>query len=153
MTDAGIQELINLEKEVVSKKFQLPEKETSRNIRKDVPLSPNAFKMFIRINATFAENFSIGLMYKDKEGNSYLLFRVNGEQLNSHIEHHRSIHYHVLTQSDVESGRKDKPSKRVILESVKDFSNALDFFCQKANIRNYKDYFSGILEPSLFDDD
>lgn len=150
MEDEEITALIELTKTITAKKFHMTQERNGRNTKTEISLSPKSFHVFIRINAVFPENFSIGLMYKDNEGKNYQLLRVNGEQLTSHIEHHRTIHYHILKQSDIENGRSGKPSKRVILEKVKNFTQALEFFCQKTNIANYKEFFGEQLEPTLF---
>jgi len=99
-TDKLISELIKHEKRIV----QAPSKELKEdrgylknNFTLEAINSNDQFKVFIRINSTFRENFSVGLDYCPRsEKGSYCLLRCNGRHGEHQLfPHHQFYHIHL----------------------------------------------------------
>jgi hypothetical protein len=68
----------------------------------------HSFNAFISRNLTFQENFSIGLVYQQKdEKGTIVLLRVNGPHgPNVNIPHHEGPHVHLATAERINLGLK-----------------------------------------------
>ena len=101
------------------------------------------FDIFMRLNTKFSHQFSIGLMYRSKEG-SAILCRYNGKQehTNKIADHNKfeAFHIHKLYDhqlSDVTINILDAtPTKNYI-----SFDEALYCFLFDCHINNWQPYF------------
>ena len=68
----------------------------------------HSFSGFISRNLTFQENFSIGLVYQQKdEKGTIVLLRANGPHgPNENIPHHSGPHVHIATAERINAGLK-----------------------------------------------
>ena len=158
MDDSTIHKLISEPKLIVSK----PKKELKseqNHMRDDFELTSldgvRKFKVFIRKNADFQENFSIGLRFFPPESSSLTLFRCNGnhgeivEDPLKPNEHHFGYHTHQLTGKDLEEG---VPEPKLISSApYGSYEQALAYFCRSVNITDAEQYFGIQLQTSLFE--
>lgn len=104
------------------------------------------FRVFMRKNAQFEENFSIGLDYIPSEGGQQIcLVRCNGP----HGEHtndlfssapHTGYHIHKATAENINAGLK--PEKfAIITTEYATYDEALFFFLKQCNIKGSEKYF------------
>ncbi len=158
MDDATIDTLITEPKIIVSK----PKKELKsehNHMRDDFELTSidgaRKYKVFIRKNADFQENFSIGLRYFPPESSSLTLFRCNGnhgevvEDPRKPNEHHFGFHTHTLTAKDLEEGIPEP--KLISSAPYGSYEQALAYFCRSVNITDAEQYFGNQLQTSLFE--
>lgn len=100
------------------------------------------FLVFIRHSSLLPEDFSIGLVYE-----SFNLLRCNGYHGTTKAgfyssEHHAYPHAHLLTYSDILSGRSKKPSKLINMTGkYLNLETALLYFFEYCNIIGYDEYF------------
>ena len=116
------------------------------------------FSVFVRQNARFIENFSIGLRYHsdDPTYGTITLVRYNGphgERSRDPDGHYARPHIHRITADEVQSGsREPKERHREITDRYSTFETALHVFLSDAGIMNLSDYFPELLQLRLFDD-
>jgi hypothetical protein len=91
---------------------------------------------FISENATFQENFSIGLVYNPKEAKGHVvLVRVNGPHgPNEKAPHHDGPHVHKATAEAIEAGLK--PEKGALITDVPyaTIKDAIQYYVRLINI-------------------
>jgi hypothetical protein len=113
------------------------------------------FKGFLNQNASFQEDFSLGLIYYRKEdGGRYCLLRCNGiHGGNKQIPHHNVTHEHTVNPDDLNAGIKDE---KIITETdgYTTFEQGIQYYVRKINIvdEDREKYFPRprILVPDLF---
>lgn len=158
MDDTTINMLISEPKVIVSK----PKKELKSehyHMRDDFELTSldgaRKYKVFIRKNADFQENFSIGLRYFPADSSSCTLFRCNGNHgeivVNPLLpnENHFGYHTHQLTGKDFEEGLPEP--KLISSAPYASYEQALVYFCRLVNITDAEQYFGSQLQTSLFE--
>jgi len=110
------------------------------------------FHVFIRENAKFAENFSIGLDYLPPEGESICLFRCNGphgEHSNDlTTTHHYACHVHVAKDYNINAGRKSELYAETTASYIS-FEEALLHFLNYCNIKGAEKYMPNLRQLSL----
>ena len=111
------------------------------------------FKVFIRQNQEFTDNFSIGLVFKGLN-----LIRYNGAHDSGIVEdnkkdkkeHHPIPHIHLMTEENINSGSSNpKPQK---VEKTKKYNNmeeGLLAFFKDLKISNWPEYFPNLHQRSL----
>jgi len=147
-----------------SKKVEDPPRKDMRSDRghkrNDMTLrSPDdtkRFSVFMRINETFPENFSIGLTYDPRdEPGEIILLRCNGphgEHDNSPIEDpqpHFGFHIH-RARADVINARLSPDKFASLTDAYASFEEALHHFLKLANIIGTEDYFPTHHQLPLF---
>jgi hypothetical protein len=94
-----------------------------------------SFGGFITQNRTFAENFSIGLVYypKDEKG-SFALLRCNGPHgPNNVIPHHEGCHIHTILAEHLNAGIKE--AKNVVMtKEYATLDEAIQYYVRAINI-------------------
>jgi hypothetical protein len=96
------------------------------------------FKVFVRINSIFKENFSIGLMLNKSKKflcTAVTLFRCNGPHGQHRLfPHHDRPHMHILDANDFEKEIKEPK----IIEPTDAYSicrkEAMSYFCQRIGL-------------------
>ena len=95
----------------------------------------HAFSGFISRNLTFQENFSIGLVYQQKdEKGTVVLIRVNGPHgPNENIAHHEGPHVHLATAARINAGLKPEGhiEMGVPYATIED---AIQYFIRRINV-------------------
>ncbi|MDR3738079.1 MAG: hypothetical protein P4L40_03575 [Terracidiphilus sp.] len=112
------------------------------------------FRVFMRRNDKFPENFSIGLVYLPKDGSGELpLLRCNGPHgvYNGVFEQndpHYSPHLHTATEETIASGKRPESHAEICAEYAS-YEEALQYFLRSANILNAMEYFADIAQGNL----
>lgn len=161
ITDQEIQDLIRTPKVIVGKTPKLGYKEKEGHRRCDLDLEATSldsvrFKVFVRQNLRFIENFSIGLRYKIDHPalQTITLVRYNGPhgETSRHPDgHHAQPHIHRLTAREIASGSiQPQESHREITDRYMTFEQAIAIFFQDIRVSNYHEHFSGLLQGRLF---
>lgn len=112
------------------------------------------FKMFVRINNTFSENFSVGLYVHQREGKpSFILFRCNGPH--DHIlsaipiaSHHNKPHIHIASQQNIESGYKAERGAEPT-DRFYSVEQAIIFFLHTLNIEGADKQFANLFQKKF----
>ena len=154
-TDEEIQELISCSK-MVDKPPLKALKEERGHLRNEMTVKSAdgklKFRIFMRVNQTFNENFSIGLEYfPDDEPGSITLLRYNGPH-GEHIlyPHHVIYHIHKASAECVNAGLK--PERNISeTDSYASFREALRQFFKEINLSDASKYFPEVFENTLFD--
>lgn len=112
------------------------------------------FRVFIRRNEDFPENFSIGLAFLPKDGTGELiLLRCNGPHgaFNDHFdpEHpHFDFHVHRASASMIEAGLRAEKFGEVNRDFAS-YEEALQYFVRNANITDARTYFGDTAQGKL----
>lgn len=98
------------------------------------------FSVFMRINAMFKENFSIGLCYNKNDGSgSICLIRCNGphgDHINSIHDHpHFNYHIHMAREDYIDAGYSPEKYAEITTE-YSTYETALEYFLERCNIIN-----------------
>lgn len=136
-TDELIRELIECSKVIVDAPKEVKEGR-SGFLKKIFTLkSVNGtynFSGFINQNSTFAENFSIGLIYNSKEEKGKItLLRCNGPHGMTKELHHAVCHVHTVIADDINNGNKVEKSIKQTNE-YSTLEDAIQFFVRYINI-------------------
>lgn len=110
-----------------------------------------SFSVFIRQNTEFTENFSIGLIYRDIIGKDFPLIRFNGnhgENKNNFNHPHFHYHIHTISVKNLNNGSTEL-STVSITDKYAAFEDALLYFFDFTNIKEWQKYFSGLTESRL----
>ena len=95
----------------------------------------HTFSGFISRNLTFQENFSIGLVYQQKdEKGTIVLIRVNGPHgPNENMPHHEGPHIHLATADRINAGLKPEGhiETKVPYATIEE---AVQYFVKRINI-------------------
>jgi len=136
-TDDLIRELITCEKHIVDSSGNL--KEENGYLRRNLSLlsvdRDYEFFVFIRMNISFQENFSIGLEFNPREERGRVcLVRYNGPHgPNRQYPHHESCHIHRATEETISENRK--PDSNIVeTQLYSTFNDALNVFIRDINI-------------------
>jgi len=151
MTNENIDYLIKCEKNIIEserKDFKNNQGHKRNNFNLLSADGNHKFHVFMRINETFNENFSIGLVYHPINDKGIMLFRCNGphnheERQNSN--HHNSYHYHIETEDNILEDLNPMYHS-VIVDEYATFKEAFQFFVKHCNIKNAEEYFLNLTE-------
>lgn len=160
MTHQEIERLIQLPKTVHFRKPAKGYREENGHRRCDLDLhtTPDGlkFKVFIRQNIKFDENFSIGLRYitdNDTLG-TVTLIRYNGphkEPSHPSDSHHCKYHIHRLTSAEIASGNfQPQERAREITTRYGSFEEAVAVFFVDIKVSNTDQHLQDILQGRLF---
>lgn len=150
MTEAELNDLISCPKQITKAMPARGYKEVGGHKRKDLKVgaSPDrAYLVFIRQNATFIENFSIGLRYntEKKHTGRVTLVRYNGphgEESRSKDGHYTASHIHRITTDEMNSDNSEpQESQRDITDKYSSLEEALVVFFKETGVQNYLKYF------------
>lgn len=116
------------------------------NLRNDMDLESvdgiHKFKVFIRVNEAFQEDFSVGLTYIHPEGRKITIFRCNGPHGGYNFaEHHNNYHVHEANAEYINAGLKSI-SFASISEDYATWHGAVKFLVSHCNILEGDNYFS-----------
>ena len=112
------------------------------------------FKIFIRQNQDFVENFSIGLCcHISSLKTPITLIRYNGPHgpaTRSKTDHHPYPHIHRITQEEIQSGSSN-PKEKIIEKTNKytTYEEGLRAFLMDMNVINWSDYFPDLEQMRL----
>ena len=155
LTDAQIDDYIRCPKNIV-RPPNPSHKLINRHYRNEVDWlghgTEEKFQIFIRINAAFPENFSIGLSFQPigTSGVYIKLLRFNGDHGGLHVnaEDHSSFtqgcHIHRATQYAFENNLRSE-NYATLTDSYTTYYDALCIFVEMAHILNtdqYPDFFT-----------
>ncbi len=161
LTDQHIQDLVSCSKTITKKEPASGYREDGRHLRCDLELvstedSSTTFKVFIRRNTEFIENFSIGLLYSPDEPTlaTITLVRYNGPHGETGRDpdgHYAKPHIHRITVSELESGSvRPQERHREITERYGTFEQGSSIFFNDTHVVNFEDYFPNLLQGNLF---
>lgn len=114
------------------------------------------FRMFMRRNDKFQENFSVGLDYLPGDGTDDLpLIRCNGphegvETTPGSPAHHACFHIHYATEANMIRGL-DPACGAVLTKEYGSLEQAVQFMLTKCNIQDPEGRFDGISQLDLFE--
>ena len=164
MTDQKILDLIACPKSIVRRQPAHDYRTEHRQRRCDLDLQADGgefdggeFKVFIRQNTDFIENFSIGLRFQT--GSRLLglvtLARYNGphgESSRAPDGHYARPHIHRITASELATGNvQPQENDREITNRYGTFEEGLRAFFDDAGVTNAAGYFPGLWQGRLFD--
>lgn len=148
-SDDDIMNLISCKKNVV----QPPRKDMKldrASYRNDMQLESEdgsvRFSVFMRRNQEFMENFSIGLCYHSREGDTFNLLRFNGPHgLNIGLEPGTHYSYHIH-RADAENLNDGCFSERRVNLTAKyaSYEEAMNYFIKAVGIVDADKYFPPI---------
>lgn len=131
-------------------------KEENRHYRNDlVAASADGaeFDVFIRQSLDFAEDFSLGLVFRAPDGKRVTLIRFNGQHEQSPrlfgSHHHFSYHIHKATAENLNAGRLEKHPGEVT-DRYGSFDEAIAEFMTTADIQGWEKYFPRAVPMPLF---
>jgi hypothetical protein len=135
-------------------------KEECQHLRNDFGLTSldgtKKFSVFLRRNANFQENFSIGLIYCLPEGGNVQLIRLNGNH-GEVVEDilrpspHFGYHIHKISHEELDRGLSDPKFSHETKEYAS-FEQALNYFFTLVNIKDAEKYFNFNDQLNLFKD-
>lgn len=113
-----------------------------------------AFRVFLRQSLEFAENFSLGLIYVPiGDPGSFALVRCNGQHGGTASQpHHAYYHTHKCIADDLNDGILE-PRRIEQTSAYASYFEALGYFLDMINLENAENFFPGIKQRLLFDDD
>lgn len=152
-TDEEFRGLITCKKRVTQSPRREPKLE-HRHFRNDFWAESTdgqyKFRIFLRQSAEFDEDFSIGLHYYPKDGESFCLIRCNGRHAkNRKIKHHSICHIHRALAEDINAGLR----REILVSETTDyysFREAQPFFFRLIGLEDVEKYFPGIFQNLLF---
>ncbi|MBI3524525.1 MAG: hypothetical protein HY066_08345 [Betaproteobacteria bacterium] len=131
-------------------------KEENRHRRNDlVAVSGDGaeFDAFIRQSLDFAEDFSLGLIYRAPDGKRVTLVRFNGQHEQSPKlfggHPHFSYHIHRATAENLNAGRLEK-HPAAITGRYASFDEAIAEFMTMTNIQSWERHFPNAVPLPLF---
>jgi hypothetical protein len=103
------------------------------------------FSVFLRKNQEFAENFSIGLRYHPRDGQSFNLFRCNGPHglhvdLEIEPDSHYAYHVHEAQADRVNEGNLSERHVTVT-DKYASYEEALNYFIKAVGITDAAKHF------------
>lgn len=140
----GLDELISADKVIVDKEPKKGLKEELNHRRADLTLEAPSlkarFRMYIRQNASYPENFSIGLDYLGSQGEVKLM-RFNGShkrEKDSIDNHHCYFHIHKeITEEESPNNINDTETT----SEYSDLLSAIDFAFRRLGVQNTSQFF------------
>ena len=160
MTEADLDELISCPKQITKATPAKGYKEADGHSRKDLEVETSAdraYSVFIRQNAEFIENFSIGLRYntRKKHMGMVTLVRYNGphgEESRSEDGHYAAPHIHRITVDEMNSGNTEPQEKhREITDRFSSLEEALVEFFKEVGVQDYSKHFPDLSQSNLGD--
>ena len=153
-TEQDLADLIACPKEVVEpprREMKLEGKMKRNEMTLRSKDGKHEFRVFMRQNEEFQENFSIGLVYIPREDpGEFVLIRCNGQHGGTRTHsHHAVYHIHRVHAEDLNAGVKEPR----IIEQVEDyasFAEALRAFCHRISLDEGDRYFPGLIQRLLF---
>ena len=167
LTDSEIADLISRPKRIVKKTPASGYLEESRNRRCDLELvsledDRCEFRVFIRQNTNFIENFSIGLRHRvsgDPTLATLTLVRYNGPHGESSISpdgHYAVPHIHRITEVEIASGSYQPQERhREVTSRYSTYESALRVFWGDVGVSddaNINKHFPGLMQSRMFDE-
>lgn len=155
-SDKEIADLISCPKKVKTPPKQNMTLERG-NYRNDMILSSQdeslEFKVFIRKNVDFPENFSIGLEYRPHDESGFCLLRCNGphgtfEGTPETDRWHFYYHLHKAKPANLQAGARAERGGELTKEYAS-FEDALPYFLKLINVQEYRKYFPKFFTPEL----
>lgn len=125
-----------------------------KNKRNDMTLKSvdgkHSFRVFIRQNEEFPENFSVGLVYQPgEEPGSFQLIRCNGQHGGERVHpHHAVFHIHRSKADDINAGILE-PRQIDLAATFASFREALAHFCRLIKLEGPDDYFPGLSQTQF----
>ena len=124
-----------------------------------LPTARTRFRMFMRQNDTFPENFSVGLVLLAGQGDEEtMLLRCNGAHKRTDdpdvaARPHYSYHIHRAAEGAIREGR-DALIEVEITGEYATYEEAVLYFLLRANVTNARadEYFRKLQQMSLFPD-
>lgn len=114
------------------------------------------FRVFIRQNTTFPENFSIGMAYLHPEDGEVILIRCNGphgtvvaDPLRPGSDRHFEFHIHLAKEENIEAGLLPEAGGTPTSE-YGTLDDALRYFVRTCGIDGAERYFPLLANPTLF---
>ena len=167
LTDADISELISRPKQIVNKSPASGYREQNQNRRCDLELTDQederfGYKVFVRQNSNFIENFTIGLSHRPTNYptlGTITLVRYNGphgESSRSPDGHYAVPHIHRMTAEEIALGSTQPQERhREITDRYSTYESALRVFWRDIGVHddaNIESYFPGLMQSSMFDE-
>jgi hypothetical protein len=167
LTDADICDLIGRSKRIVNKSPTSGYREQGQSRRCDLELVDIAdecrkYRVFIRQNTKFIENFTIGLRHRpqgDPTMRMLTLVRYNGphgEYSRNADGHYAVPHIHRITQKEIASGsHQPQECHRELTDRYSTYESALQVFWMDIGVRddaNINKHFPGLMQSKMFDE-
>ena len=167
LTDADIDDLIRRPKRIVKKSPASNYREDGQNKRCDLELvdiedERLEYRVFIRQNTNFIENFTIGLSHRpqgDPTLRTLTLVRYNGphgEYSRNADGHYAVPHIHRITEEEIASGSfQPQERHRELTDRYSTYETALKVFWGDVGVRdeeNIDRYFPGLLQSWMFNE-
>ena len=167
LMDADITDLISRPKRIVKKTPASGYLEQDQTRRCDLELVDVAderceYRVFIRQNTNFIENFTIGLRHRptiDPTLGTLTLVRYNGPHGEYSINpdgHYAVPHIHRITEMEIASGSyQPQESHREVTNRYSTYESALRVFWGDIGVRddaNINKYFPGLMQSRMFDE-
>lgn len=158
MTEAELGDLISCPKQITRATPARGYKESGGHRRRDLEVESSAdraYSVFIRQNAEFIENFSVGLRYntRKKHMGMVTLVRYNGphgEESRSEDGHYAAPHIHRITAAEMNSGNTEPQEKhREVTGRFSSLEEALVVFFEEIGVQNYSRHFPELSQPNL----
>ena len=161
LTDEQIQELVTCPKKILRRDPSKSYHEEGYQRHGELELevisdSLNKFSVFIRQNAHFIENFSIGFRYQTRDPflGTVILLRYNGphgEASRQPDGHFARPHIHRITEAALASGSAHpQEMDREITDHYATFEEALVQFLNLCGVTNVEEHFPELLQGRLF---
>ena len=112
------------------------------------------FRVFMRINEAFEEDFSIGLKFEPVGDGGVILLRCNGphgefvNSLTDTLPTHFSYHIHRATKENLDKGRRAEAGAEFTTEYAS-YAQALKVFLRIANIQWTEKHFPDLEQSKL----
>ena len=159
MSDEELKQLIECPKSIEkhAKKRMVVENASERN---DMTLTsidgiydePQEFAVFIRRSCMLPEDFSVGLIWKNKEIGGVILLRYNGKHgQNRSVPHQRVPHIHRLIEADI-IRENYNPHQAIMTQKYETMEEAIPLFMEECHILNWEKDFPELRELNLFSD-
>jgi hypothetical protein len=159
ISDTEIDELITCRKRITHppRKEMIQDSAHRRNDFKCEGIEgDDRFRVFMRQNLAFPENFSIGLVYLCDDGSEVTLLRCNGphgpvvdDPLATGPNSHVCFHIHQAQAAIIEAGLRPEAGA-VATTKYGTFEDALAYFVRRCGIEEAEQYFFSLRNPTLF---
>lgn len=118
--------------------------------------SDERFRVFMRQNVSFPENFSIGLVHLRDNGSELVLLRCNGphgpvvnDPLSDAYRPHADFHIHEARKDNIENDLSPEAGANATTE-YGTFDDALAYFVRRCGIEEAEKHFPALDNPTLF---
>ncbi len=153
-TEQDLADLISCSKEVVDpprREMKLEGKMKRNEMTLRSADGKHEFRVFMRQNEEFQENFSIGLTYVPREDpGEFVLIRYNGQHGGTKPHsHHAVYHIHRMLAEDLQAGVKE-PRLIEQTDEYASFAEAVRAFCRRIRLEEGDRFFPGLIQRHLF---